>query len=38
MLDGVDLELHPILSATDGGFQLIFNIVTGEFRSAVPLV
>ncbi|KAF9808548.1 hypothetical protein IEO21_07840 [Rhodonia placenta] len=30
MLDGVDLELHPILSATDGGFQLIFNIVTGS--------
>jgi len=30
LLEHVELELHPILAGTDGGFQLIFNIGTGQ--------
>ncbi|CCM04525.1 uncharacterized protein FIBRA_06706 [Fibroporia radiculosa] len=30
LLENVDLELHPVLASTDGSFQLIFNIATGQ--------
>ncbi|PCH38568.1 hypothetical protein WOLCODRAFT_136339 [Wolfiporia cocos MD-104 SS10] len=30
LLNDVEPEIHPILAGTDGGFQLLFNLSTGQ--------